>query len=470
MIHMELSAEEFGPIKKGKIQVKPITVIIGRNCVGKSYLAELLYTMLTLRTRELYEEPLSLAFAFRILKPKDFERVIEEIAPVSSEQEIIRKLIDIILEKYRQYLERSLKTRLESTFGMEIDDLIRFDASKAMISFVVSTVFSIEITLMRKNHVSLNLEVDKEKIINEVLRTRGRITTKALLRIRQLKRPSSKVTPLMDILIIIGETLFKLMITGEKPSSVYYIPAGRAGLLESYNTVQSALLSLSPVAPIRGISMPPIPGPASHFYNVFLQLRGQKGPFHSVAKEFEEMLGGEILIKPLGTPKGKTVITYSFKCGDETSSIDIIHAASMVKELAPLYLIIKEVVRKGDFLIIEEPESHLHPGAQLQFMEVISLLVNKGIRVLITTHSDIVLRKLAQLTGVYRASKGEDRTGLNPEDLAVYLLKDSTEGSVSEPLIITGYGSFEEMPTFDEVIKELYEKEISLQSTLQMTE
>lgn len=216
--------------------------------------------------------------------------------------------------------------------------------------------------------------------------------------------------------------------------------------------------------------MPPIPGPASEFYKALLQLRGQKGPLYSQSERFEGIIGGEITIKRLGEPKGTTMITYSFKSNGEKREIDIIHAASGVKELAVLHLIIREFARSGDFLIIEEPESHLHPSAQIKLMEIMSILIKKGVRVLITTHSDLLLRKLAQLTGDYRKSEGKSPVGLNPQDLAVYLLKDSKRGSLSATVAITGYGSFEQMPTFDEVIRELYKKDLSLQSSLQMKE
>ena len=60
----------------------------------------------------------------------------------------------------------------------------------------------------------------------------------------------------------------------------------------------------------------------------------------------------------------------------------------MVSELAPLILFLKYLVRPGDLLILEEPESHLHPAAQRRLARGIVRLVNAGVKVLITTHSE----------------------------------------------------------------------------------
>jgi predicted ATPase len=127
----------------------------------------------------------------------------------------------------------------------------------------------------------------------------------------------------------------------------------------------------------------------------------------------------------------------------------------MVKELSPIYLIIRELADKGSLIIIEEPESHLHPAAQIKLMEIFAKLVNEGLNILITTHSDLLLRKLAHL--IMESSSKKTNVYLKPEDVAVYLLKPNKKGFISQKVNI-----IEGLPTFDEVIEQLYEKEKEL--------
>lgn len=47
--------------------------------------------------------------------------------------------------------------------------------------------------------------------------------------------------------------------------------------------------------------------------------------------------------------------------------------------------------KPGDLVIIENPECHLHPKAQRQIGELLSIVANAGIQVIVETHSDHIL-------------------------------------------------------------------------------
>src|SRR5262249_33496584 len=49
------------------------------------------------------------------------------------------------------------------------------------------------------------------------------------------------------------------------------------------------------------------------------------------------------------------------------------------------------VARPGQLVYIEQPEIHLHPRAQTALAEVIADAAKRGVRVVIETHSDILL-------------------------------------------------------------------------------
>ena len=86
---------------------------------------------------------------------------------------------------------------------------------------------------------------------------------------------------------------------------------------------------------------------------------------------------------------------------DSKSSFDIpLHlASSSVWEMSNLYFYLGYFMgrRSSRFLIIDEPESHLDTANQIQFARLLARLVEGGMRVLITTHSDYIVKEINNL-------------------------------------------------------------------------
>ena len=98
--------------------------------------------------------------------------------------------------------------------------------------------------------------------------------------------------------------------------------------------------------------------------------------------------------------------------------LPLMSASSMVSELAPVVLYLRHVVESGDLLIIEEPESHLHPTMQVAFIRQLAAAVQAGIRIIITTHSEWVLEELANLVRLSDLPT-EQREGIDDADIAL---------------------------------------------------
>jgi predicted ATPase len=361
----------------------------------------------------------------------------------------------MIIEKYRKWLKETLKEKLETSFGMSVQNLISLGSSSAEIKIpslrvLISANGQMEVKWLREQEIVTQI---KSEISNQVDR------------ICKARRRDDRLNSAFTMIHNVDQKMRKLMLEEEmSKGKAIYIPAGRAGLLESFHTVHSALLSLSPLAFTRDIKVPGLPSIAAKFYITLNSLGRKKGPMFKIAKDFKDILGGDILLRRKEEERAPFPLSmeYTFRYYGKESSVDIIHAASMIKELAPLYLITREIIKPNDFLIIEEPESHLHPGAQLKLVEILAKLINKNVYVLATTHSDLLLRKVALLVG-QRLVKKDDPTSLDARKVAIYLLKDTERGCVSQEITIPEDGILEELPTFDDVIRELYEKE-SMQS------
>jgi len=75
--------------------------------------------------------------------------------------------------------------------------------------------------------------------------------------------------------------------------------------------------------------------------------------------------------------------------------IPISLTAMGVSSFAILYLLIKSnTLRKGSYLIIDEPEVHLHPDWQVLLMEILYELAQQGVHVVIASHSIEIVKYL----------------------------------------------------------------------------
>ena len=131
-----------------------------------------------------------------------------------------------------------------------------------------------------------------------------------------------------------------------------------------------------------------------------------------------DVLNGQIHVEP--SSSGYPDFRYRPQGIEEEMRLS--QTSSMVSELAPLVLYLRGLVQPGDTLIIEEPEAHLHPGAQADMAVILARLVRAGVRVIITTHSDWLLQEISNLTleGLLAEETDEPASWLLPEEVGAW--------------------------------------------------
>ncbi len=72
-------------------------------------------------------------------------------------------------------------------------------------------------------------------------------------------------------------------------------------------------------------------------------------------------------------------------------------SSSAIRSLLDIGFFLKHMVEPGDILIVDEPELNLHPENQRKIARLFARLVNIGINVFITTHSDYIIKELNTL-------------------------------------------------------------------------
>ncbi|MBF0460560.1 MAG: ATP-binding protein [Magnetococcales bacterium] len=108
--------------------------------------------------------------------------------------------------------------------------------------------------------------------------------------------------------------------------------------------------------------------------------------------------------------------------------------SSSVKALSNLFFYLKHTAKPGQLLIIDEPETHLTPQNQIILARLLAACVNQGIKVLVTTHSDYLVKEFnnlimlhnlpEQIRATFMSRKGSPyKPGemLNPDRVKAYI-------------------------------------------------
>lgn len=159
---------------------------------------------------------------------------------------------------------------------------------------------------------------------------------------------------------------------------------------------------------------------------------------HDIEHLVRHALGG----RATSTPVGLYGRRWQWWPENTDEPIELEMASSGQMEAWPLVFTAQAMFSKQQdnlplFLHIEEPETHLHPAAQVAITKLLAYLANRNIRLIITTHSLTILYALNNLSLAYR--KLGDREARNlpnalvrlaPDKVAGYLFADGSVESV----------------------------------------
>jgi predicted ATPase len=198
----------------------------------------------------------------------------------------------------------------------------------------------------------------------------------------------------------------------------YYLPAARSGILQGHKALASSILSRVPLAGIEPLQVPTLSGVVADFLANILQLdKGKADPNVAEIGAFLEQkaCGGTVDIGATEARFEYPEIYYAIM----DSKLPLHRTSSMVSEIAPIILFLKYVVHRGDLLIIEEPEAHLHPDNQRTLAMAMVKLVRLGVRLIITTHSEYLLHQISNFVRLAGAASKRRELGYSEND---YLL------------------------------------------------
>ena len=484
-----LSVADFGPIEEAKVEIRPLTVFVGPSNTGKSYLAVLIYAL-----HRFFSDHRAVGYRGRRPLPSLLHRRFRSPGKTT---DVPEETLDAVSRWVEETAERMRASRpaeaASTTLPESIAGLIRpilgdVEDMGRSLDEEITRYFGIEGSkdLIRRPgnsnaRIRLSLGVSKASERRPpfeydltVTRTGPRFVSffslETPLRIAPVARPfftelqyMARRPPEFEdddertffttrLLGALASMVF-LGTVGPVSRPVHYLPADRTGVMHAHRVVVSSLIGRASRAGLRrDAPLPMLSGVLADFLEQLIELGGvperRRRSHDDLACLLESnILGGAIRVE-------RSVADYPsffYRPDGWKGDLPLMNASSMVSELAPVVLYLRHVVRRGDVLIIEEPESHLHPAMQVAFVRLLAAAVRSGIRVVITTHSEWVLEALANLVRLSEVPKGK-REGidgahlaLTPREVGAWLFKPKRRprGSVVEeiPLDVEG-GTF----------------------------
>ena len=472
---LTLDVADCGPVTRARVELRPLTVFVGPSNTGKSWLATLAYAL----HRYLGTGRGRWFLRYRMGPPLPEGEIDEGLAlaaadelaaavsrSVASGEEADIELAASSKDAVRLHVEEQGKAvgkEVERCFGLDAGSLVRTGSSKGAR------------VLLRHMTDGVAKPVEHE------LKTRGdgwtfRPTVPHSIRIRS----DRELQRLADLLIAEPETetarafqawqAVRVLSRDVLPKlhPAFYLPADRTGLMNAHATVVSALIQSATLGGIRRADpVPPLSGVRGDFLEQLVEMassqpgrfpRARPGREHlrRLGKRIEDgMLGGSVKV---GGLPGLSYPHFTYQPRGWKSGLPLANASSMVSELGPVVLYLRHVVSPDDLLIIDEPESHLHPAMQVAFMQHVAAIAGAGVRILLTTHSEWVLEALGNVVG--RAGLpdfGTDGESLDPSHVGVWLFEpagDDRGSTVREIALDADTGLY---PSgFDEVASALH--------------
>ena len=511
---VRIEAANFGPIERAAVDLRPLTVFVGPSNTGKTYFAVLIYALYRIlggfhRFPGLFHRghqhalfPDRRPAADGMLRPGELRDLLDKLeadaasfslsdVPARARDAVRTFLLD------PETLRAGLEWELMRCFDVEsASELVRLPGRRTEMGISLAVreegrdLWGLRAGVSESGFVADGrLEEDVaffpeggfDSTFARRIRSLSRRRTPAELvaQYNASRRRSADAGNRGYPIEAFFEELFLAAFRsgGAQGGDAYYLPAARSGIMQSHRVIASSLVARSTRAGLeRFPELPTFSGVMADFMQRLILYEEDGSDDRSMnelaAKLEQEALAGRIGIKR-PTPGGYPEFVYRPRGTEQ--EVRLTRASSMVSELAPVILFLRGAIDRGDTLVIEEPEAHLHPAAQTRVAVALARLVRAGVRVVVTTHSDWLLKEIGNLmrAGELNAAgrpPADDGlpSALRRGDVGVWLFNQEgpASGSTVEEI---PFDSIEgvEPPDYEEVDEALYNRSADLQNQLE---
>lgn len=403
---MKITITNVGAINSATIELDSLTVIAGENDTGKSTIGKVIFALVQAYSR----------FPLAVNKAKKNQ---------------VRKLVDRLYFTFRRSSELKESSEMQDVLEL-LRNAERFD-SPVPLPIVIGLVKMV----LASQNISQENKVAVERILNELnddFSTDNEIGKYILKALRSefanfiVSKPlSQEAQDLVGGISLIDrdEEILNIKFSDRKIinfKSDKSLPISDATFIDGPAILQyfTAISDFNEIGEkkIRGRSMP------YHSIDLAEKLRNVKE--NQISFEEENLTELEQLIHGKMNYDKREVDFLLYR---NNSKIFANNVASGIKALSIMSLLIRgDYIKKESVVILDEPETNLHPSWQIAYAKFISDIAARGVKVLVASHSPYIVEALK----LYSSNVHGSRFYLSHRDTSGNILYSDTHGDITE--------------------------------------
>lgn len=375
---MILNIDNLGTVKSARIDLsKRLTLFCGRNSTGKTYVSYILHAFLT--DGKVFKLDSAKNIALQIRENRSFQIEKKHIDEWLSEncREVMNQLGSVFA------ISDTTKDKLFSDFSLGVD----FTDDDYQ-STIANTVINAQMT---DGQYVWKIE---KKAGEDQVRVECNVDDSSIIASESFRFANLLCTILRNLTFGIDSGV--RMLTVERNSIYTFKTELSLSRNELIDRIQSqsgkSELDIFDIINSSSRRYPMAVRSSLRVANDLENVQKAESPYAEVSRQIEEeILGGEVSMTKNGD------VEFRAKTMLKSKRLPFHLSSSIVKTMASLVIYLRHMARPSDTLIIDEPEMNFHPDVQVVLARIFAVLVNKGLKVVVSTHSDYIVREFNNL-------------------------------------------------------------------------
>lgn len=373
---MIVRLKNLGPLKQSQFELGEMTIICGPNNTGKTYATYALFGFLSF-WKEAFSIDVTGNSVQKLMTEGTTELDLNDY--INNAETILHKGCEEYTRHLPKVFASSEKHFTDASF---LIDISKNDIQpKESFELTMGTAKTKLITILKqppdpKVHISLLVEKDERKV------SRGLI---------------SKVIGDAIKEILFGHLFPNAFIaSAERTGAAIFrkeLNFARNRLLEQMGSLEKELNPFDLLSKVY--SDYALPVRTNVEFTRQLESAAKKESFiakehQELLRDFSDIIGGEYTVT-------RSDELYFIPRANKRLKLTMDESSSAVRSLLDVGFYLRHVAQPGDLFVIDEPELNLHPENQRRIARLFARMLNLGIRIFMTTHSDYIIKELNTL-------------------------------------------------------------------------